>query len=132
MYAVIKAGGKQQRVEVGDVIEVERTLAGKDGRVTFHPIMVVEDDGTTHVGKDAQKAVVITKALGEQKGEKVKVLHYRPKTGYTRNRGHRQLMTLLEVEDVKLGTAEKVPAKKAAPKPPSDASAEAPGAEGEE
>ncbi len=109
MYAVIKAGGKQQKVKPGDVIEVERMVTEGE-TVTFHPILVVDDEGKTHYGKEAEKAVVTAKPLGEKKGDKVKVFRYRPKTGYAKRQGHRQLMTLLEVSDVSLG------AKKAAPK----------------
>jgi large subunit ribosomal protein L21 len=113
MYAVIKTGGKQQKVQVGDVIEVEKIVA--DGEtITFHPILVVDDEGKTHVGKEAEKAVVTAKPMGEKKGDKVKVFKYRPKTGYAKRGGHRQLRTVLEIADVKLGTTRKAPAKTAA------------------
>ena len=69
MYAVIKAGGKQQKVTTGDVIEVELMHADGD-TVELHPLLVVDDDGKTHVGKEAQKAVVVARLVGEQKGEK--------------------------------------------------------------
>ncbi len=111
MYAVIKTGGKQQKVKAGDVIEVEK-LVHEGETMTFHPILVVEDDGTTHAGADAAKATVTAKPLGEKKGEKVKIFKYRPKSGYARRAGHRQMLTVLEIEDVSLG----VPTKKAAPK----------------
>jgi large subunit ribosomal protein L21 len=108
MYAVIKAGGKQQKVKAGDVIEVEKIV--HDGEtVTFHPILVVDDEGKTHVGAEAAKAVVTAKPLGEKKGEKVKIFKYRPKSGYAKRGGHRQLLTMLEISDVKLGA----PAKRA-------------------
>ncbi len=101
MYAVIKTGGKQQKVRAGDVIEVEKLVA--DGEtVEFRPLLVVVDDGRTIVGADAAKAVVTAKPLGEKKGEKVKVFKYRPKSGYQRSQGHRQLVTLLEIEEVML------------------------------
>ena len=103
MYAVIKTGGKQQKVQAGDVIEVEKLVA-EDETVEFHPLLVVDDDGKTHVGAEAAKAVVIAKPLGEKKGEKVKVFKYRPKSGYARKAGHRQLLTVLEVTEVKLAT----------------------------
>jgi large subunit ribosomal protein L21 len=111
MYAVIKTGGKQQKVKAGDVIEVEK-LVHEGETMTFHPILVVEDDGTTHAGADAAKATVTAKPLGEKKGEKVKIFKYRPKSGYARRAGHRQMLTVLEIEDVSLGA----PTKKAAPK----------------
>src|SRR2546427_5768641 len=103
MYAVIKAGGKQQRVKPGDVIEVE-LMHGQHGEaVTFTPILVVDDDGKAHVGKDLGKATVKAKLVGEQKGDKVKILKYRPKTGYKKTQGHRQMYTLVEIQDVVLG-----------------------------
>ena len=115
MYAVIKTGGTQQKVKVGDVIEVEKIV--HDGEtMTFHPILVVDDDGKTHVGAEAAKAVVTAKPLGEKKGDKIKIFKYRPKTGYAKRGGHRQLLTLLEIEDVSLGGAQKSE-KKAAKKP---------------
>src|SRR5947207_11414790 len=102
MYAVIKAGGKQHRVKSGDVIEVELVHGQPGDAVEFQPLLVVDDDGKTHHGKDLAKAVVLGKLVGEQKGDKVKVFKYRAKTGYSRRQGHRQLMTLLEIEDVRL------------------------------
>ena len=58
MYAVIKAGGKQHKVKAGDVLEVEYMHGEGDGdTVTFHPVLVVDDDGKTHYGKEAQLAV---------------------------------------------------------------------------
>ena len=110
MYAVIKTGGKQQKVKAGDVIEVEK-LVHEGETLTFQPILVVDDDGKTHVGAEAAKALVTAKPLGEKKGDKVKIFKYRPKSGYARRAGHRQLLTLLEIEDVRM-----VGAKKASPR----------------
>ena len=120
MYAVIKAGGKQHKVKAGDVIEVELMHADGD-TVTFQPLLVVDDDGKTHYGKEAQQAVVTAKLLGEQKGDKVHVFKYKNKSGYARRQGHRQLMTLVEIADVKLGSA---PKRAAAKKPAKDEPAE--------
>lgn len=115
MYAVIRTGGKQHKVKPGDVIEAEYLQADGD-TVTFQPLLVVDDDGKTHVGKDAERAVVTAKILGEQKGDKIHVFKYKNKSGYSRRQGHRQLMTLLEIAEVKLGAARKAPARKAAEK----------------
>jgi large subunit ribosomal protein L21 len=101
MYAVIKAGGKQHRVKPGDVIEVE-LMHAKDDAVQFQPLLVVDDDNKTHVGKEIAKAVVTGKLVGEQKGEKIKVFKYRNKTGYARHTGHRQMYTLVEIGEIKL------------------------------
>jgi large subunit ribosomal protein L21 len=115
MYAVIKAGGKQQKVKPGDVIEVELTHGGHDEAITFTPVLVVDDEGQTHHGKDLGKAVVKGRLVGEEKGDKVKVFKYRPKTGYSRRQGHRQMYTLVEILDVSLG--KRAPAKKAETEP---------------
>ena len=134
MYAVIKAGGKQQKVQTGDVIEVEHVRTDND-TIEFHPILLVDDEGKAHYGKEAQKAVVVAKAVSEQKGDKVKVFKYRPKTGYSRKQGHRQLKTLIEIQDIKFGARrsrkveEAEPAEKAAsaePEPPQAESTPAP------
>jgi large subunit ribosomal protein L21 len=111
MYAVIKVGGKQHKVQQGDVIEVELVHGGHDGAITFTPLLVVDDDGKTHFGKDLGKAQVKGKLVGQEKGDKIKVLKYRPKTGYARRQGHRQMYTLVEIQEVVLG--KRAPTKKA-------------------
>ncbi len=115
MYAVIRTGGKQHKVKPGDVIEAEYLEPDGD-LVSFQPLLVVDDEGKTHVGKEAERAVVTAKILGEQKGDKVHVFKYKNKSGYSRRQGHRQLLTLLEIAEVKLGAARKAPARKAEPK----------------
>jgi large subunit ribosomal protein L21 len=122
MYAVIKTGGKQHRVKPGDVIEVEY-IHGLGDTVTFHPLLVVDDDGKTHFGKQAEGALVTAKPVGEQKGDKVRVMKYKNKTGYSRRQGHRQLMTLLEISDVTMAGEKKPAARKPAAKAPAAKSA---------
>ncbi|MBA3765051.1 MAG: 50S ribosomal protein L21 [Actinobacteria bacterium] len=112
MYAVIKTGGKQQKVKAGDVIEVEK-IVHEGETITFQPLLVVDDDGATHVGAEAAKASVTAKPLGEKKGDKVRIFKYRPKSGYAQRGGHRQLLTLLEIESVTLDTKKPAAAKKA-------------------
>ena len=116
MYAVIKTGGKQHRVKPGDVIEVEY-MHGLGDTVTFHPLLVVDDEGKTHFGKQAEGAVVTARPVGEQKGDKVRVMKYKNKTGYSRRQGHRQLMTLLEISDVSVAGEKPAPRKPAAKSP---------------
>lgn len=101
MYAVIKTGGKQHKVQPGDVLEVEY-LHGVGETITFRPLLVVDDEGRTHVGKELERAAVTATLVGERKGEKVRIFKYKNKTGYARRAGHRQLLTLIRIEDVKL------------------------------
>lgn len=103
MYAVIKTGGKQHKVQPGDVLEVEY-LHGAGETITFRPLLVVDDEGRSHIGKELERAVVTATLLGERKGDKVRVFKYKNKTGYARRAGHRQLLTLVRIEDVSLGT----------------------------
>jgi large subunit ribosomal protein L21 len=126
MYAVIRTGGKQQKVRPGDIVEVEY-LHTEGDTITFQPVLVVDDEGKTHVGKEIERAVVTAKLVGEQKGDKVHVFKYKNKSGYARRKGHRQLMTLLEIAEVKLPAArgsvkkaEKAPDPEAATEPPAE------------
>ncbi len=125
MYAVIRTGGKQQKVRAGEVIEVEYMQLDPGSAVEFEPVLIVDDDGKPHVGKGLSKARVLATLVGDKKADKVKVLRYRPKSGYQRHQGHRQLMTVLEIQEVALspgrvergpGAAEKPAAKKPAKK----------------
>jgi large subunit ribosomal protein L21 len=118
VYAVIKVGGKQERVKAGDVIEVEFMRIDPGSAVEFQPILVVDDQGKAHHGKELEKAKVVAHLLGDKKGEKLRVFTYRSKSGYRRNMGHRQRLTLLEVQEVGLGA--KRDTKEAAEKAPVD------------
>ncbi len=110
MYAVIVTGGKQHKVKEGDTIQVELLEGGPGDKVTFQPILVVDEAGATHFGKEAGKALVTARLVGETKGDKVKVFKYKAKTGYSRRQGHRQSLSVLEIEGVSVG-AKRAPAK---------------------
>src|SRR3972149_4192442 len=77
MYAGIKTGGKQQKVKPGDVIEVERIVHEGDV-VSFPPLLVVDEDGETHYGKEIEKAVGTAEPLGEKKGHTARHSGRRP------------------------------------------------------
>lgn len=116
MYAIIRAGGKQAKVRSGDVISVERVKNAGD-TVEFRPLLVVEDDGTTHSDSSVlADATVIAKILDEVKGEKIDIFKYKNKTGYSRRMGHRQTFTRLEITGINLPKAKKSQPKKTQPK----------------
>ena len=100
MYAVIRVGGKQERVQPGDVIEVEFMKVDPGSQVEFQPMLVVDDQGKPHAGKALSQAKVTATLLGDKKGEKIRVFKYKNKTGYRRQMGHRQVHTLLEINEV--------------------------------
>ncbi len=112
MYAVIATGGKQHKVQEGDTLQVELLEGSPGDKVTFQPLLVVDDDGTTHFGKEIGKASVVAVLAGEKKGDKVKVFKYKPKTGYSRKTGHRQNFSVIQIEEVTLGSARVAPKKK--------------------
>ncbi len=121
MYAIIRTGGKQAKVKAGDVLDVERLRADGD-QVTFEPLLVVEDDGTVHSGREElAEAQVTATVLGGSLGPKVDVFKYRAKTGYRRRQGHRQKYTQIRVETIELkkgaAKAEAKPKAKAEAKP---------------
>jgi large subunit ribosomal protein L21 len=110
MYAVVRVGGKQERVEPGDVLEVELMKADPGETIELEPIVIFDDDGKAHVGKDLGKASVKARLLGDKKGDKLRVFKYRPKSGYRRSQGHRQRLTMLEVQEVALSPQRKATA----------------------
>jgi large subunit ribosomal protein L21 len=103
MYAIIRAGGKQSKVQAGDVLDIER-VKGDETELTFEPLLVVDDEGNAVSDQKAlAKASVQAKILGESKN----------KTGYRRRQGHRQKYTQIEITGITL-PGSKAPAKKAA------------------
>ncbi len=114
MYAVIKTGGKQHKVKTGETIHVELLEGNPGDKVIFVPILVVEYSGATHVGKELAGATVTGLLAGEMRDKKVKVFKYKAKTGYKRTQGHRQNMTIVEIEDIAFKAAKMAPAKKEA------------------
>ena len=123
MYAIIKTGGKQYRVQQGDELRVEKLDAKEGDKVVFDEVVAVGGDklvvGTPFVEGYAVTAEVLTQG----KGDKVVIYKYKAKKDYRRKNGHRQPFTLVKITDI--GGAGKKAAKKAdkAEKP---AKAEAP------
>jgi large subunit ribosomal protein L21 len=103
VYAVIKTGGKQERVEEGQTLAVERLAASEGDEVTFEPVLVV--DGATVLSRRDQlaSAKVSARVVGEAKGPKVRGFTYKPKTRARRSWGHRQRYTTIEITGISAG-----------------------------
>jgi large subunit ribosomal protein L21 len=103
MYAIVKTGGKQYRVEEGQSLLVERLPVEEDGNLSLQPLLFV--DGANVVdGEDLSKVSVQAKVLAHERGPKLRVVKFKPKRGYKRRTGHRQALTRIEVTQIKLAS----------------------------
>ncbi len=100
MYAIVKTGGKQYRVEQGSSLLVERLPVDEGARVPLQPLLYV-DDSRMLDGEAAAKVKVEAKVLGHERGPKLRIVKFKPKRGYKRRTGHRQELTRLEVSSIK-------------------------------
>jgi len=108
MYAVIETGGKQYRVEPGDVIDVELTpVSGKKvQKVKFDRVLLVGDDKDVKVGTPVVAGAEVTGVLvNEVRGPKVRVFKMKRRKGYRRTRGHRQDLLRVKIDNIKASRA---------------------------
>ena len=101
MYAVIVTGGKQYRVEKGDIIFVEKLNVEADSEYTFDTVLAVGEEGDVKFGAPTVKGAKVTaKVVKNGKGKKLNILTYRPKKGSARRMGHRQPYTKVEITEI--------------------------------
>ena len=98
MYAVVRSGSKQQKVAVGDVIEIDAMAATGD-TMTLPVVMVVDGEKVTATGLD--KASVTVEVTGRTKGPKIIIQKYKNKTGYKKRQGHRQKYAQVKITGIK-------------------------------
>ena len=99
-YAIVKTGGKQYKVAVGDVVEVEK-LEGEPGTELTFPAVLVVDGGDVTTDADALAKVSVTgKVVAQTKGPKIRIHKFKNKTGYHKRQGHRQKLTRVEVTGI--------------------------------
>ena len=103
MYAIVRAGGRQEKVEVGDVVVLDR-VAGEVGSSLELPAVLVVDGGTVTSDKATLGNVKVTaEILDHRRGPKIDILKYKNKTGYRRRQGHRSELTAVKVTDIAAG-----------------------------
>lgn len=101
MYAIIKTGGKQYRVQEGDNIFVEKLASDVDSEVVFDQVLAVINDGDVKVGSPVVEGAKVTaKVLEQGKEKKVLVFKYKAKSDYRRRQGHRQPYTKVVIEKI--------------------------------
>jgi large subunit ribosomal protein L21 len=103
MYAIIKTGGKQYRVEKDTVLTIEKLSQDKGASVTFEEVILAADGDKISVGSPLLKGAQVTaEILDHGKADKVISFKKRRRHGYQRTRGHRQLQTKVRIKDIKL------------------------------
>ena len=102
MYAVIETGGKQYRVQEGDIISVEKLGLSEGEKVTFDQVLMVSGDAGVKAGNPCVAgAAVEATVIEEGRGKKIVVYKYKPKKGYHKKNGHRQYFTKLKIDQIK-------------------------------
>jgi len=99
MYAIVKTGGKQYRVEQDQTLLVERLAADEGATVALEPVLFRSDDAV--FGADALKKVKVeAKVLAHERGPKLRVFKFKPKRGYKKRTGQRQELTRIQVTKI--------------------------------
>ncbi len=112
MYAIVRCGGRQEKVSVDDVLTVDK-LSGEVGASVMLPAVLVVDDGKVISDPVELSSYQVTaEIVGDSAGPKINIIHYKNKTGYRRRLGHRQKYTQVRVTGIGAAKAAKRPAKK--------------------
>ena len=100
MYAIVRAGAKQQKVAVGDVIEIDTTSTEVGKTVDLPVVFIADGDTCTTDAKALSKASGTVEVLGATKGPKIGIQKFKNKTGYKKRQGHRQKYTQVKVTKI--------------------------------
>ena len=103
MYAIVRSGGKQHKVAVGDVLEVDKVDGAPGDTVTLPALLVVDDGTVTSDAAALAKVAVTAELVAQTKGPKIQILNYKNKTGYKRRMGYRSRLTQLKVTGIETG-----------------------------
>ncbi|MDR9363219.1 MAG: 50S ribosomal protein L21 [Microbacteriaceae bacterium] len=100
VYAVVRAGGRQEKVEVGSLVTMDRIKASS-GKVELPAVLLVDGDKVTSDAKALAKVKVTAEVIEELRGPKIVIQKYKNKTGYKKRQGHRQDLTRVKVTEIK-------------------------------
>ena len=100
VYAIVRSGGRQHKVAVGDVVEIDKVTDEVGSSVQLTPLLLVDGETVTSDAKKLGKAKVTAEVLGQTKGPKIRILKYKNKTGYKKRQGHRQKYTQVKVTGI--------------------------------
>jgi len=103
VYAIVKTGGKQYKVAVGDTLEVEKLDGAAGAAVSLPALLLVDGTDITSDAKALAGVTVSAEVVAQTKGPKIRILKYKNKTGYKKRIGHRQQLTQLKVTGIEKG-----------------------------
>jgi large subunit ribosomal protein L21 len=104
VYAIVRSGGHQHKVAVGDTLTVDRLTSAPGDAVTLPAVLVVDDAGSVTTDAKALSATTVTAEVVEEiKGPKISIHLFKNKTGYHRRQGHRSRLTTLRVTGIETG-----------------------------
>ncbi len=100
MYAIVKAGGRQEKVAVGDVFELDRISTEQGATLTLPALLLVDGDSVTSDATTLAGVTVTAEVVEHTKGPKIRIMHYKNKTGYRRRQGHRAQLTRVKITGI--------------------------------
>ena len=103
MYAIVRAGGRQEKVAVGDVLQIDKVDGEPGSSLTFPALLVVDGETVTSDAKALAGVTVTAEVVGAIKGPKITIMKFKNKTGYRKRQGHRQKYTEVKVTGIAAG-----------------------------
>ncbi len=99
-YAVIRTGGKQYRVSEGDKLKIEKLAVEPGKSFDFDDVLLTVNEDKVQIGKPILSSKVKATVVDQVKGEKLSIFKYKAKTGYHKKTGHRQKLTLVQIDKI--------------------------------
>ncbi len=107
MYAIVRSGGRQEKVAVGDVFELDRVPGEPGSSFVMPALLLVDGDEITSDAAALAKVTVTAEVVDHTKGPKIVIQKYKNKTGYKKRQGHRQRLTKVQITGIDTGSAKK-------------------------
>ena len=101
VYAVVRAGGRQEKVEVGTIVVLDRQAAKVGEKIELPALLLVDGDAVTTDADTLAKVTVTAEVIGEERGPKIVIQKFKNKTGYKKRQGHRQELTKVKITGIK-------------------------------
>ena len=101
VYAVVRAGGRQEKVSVGTIVTLDRIKADANGKIELPALLLVDGDKVTTDAAALAKVKVTAEVLNDLRGPKIIIQKYKNKTGYKKRQGHRQDLTRVQITEIK-------------------------------